>query len=707
MYTPQPTCDLCVDARERRHAISARGFHSDQLPLLTLAAMQGRLDHVRHYVEHVHCDVDTLDSAGTTPLQRAAVDGHVDTVRYLIQSGAAVVTRVGQDTVLHLAAAKGHADVVQLLLTGGASIDALNADNFTPLLVAVRANHERVVHVLIANGADVRTRCPLDAGDIGTVLHLAAQSGHVPLVHFLLGVVALDVHQRTRRDNATPLHVAARHGHATLVRFLVARHRADVHAQDARGMTALHYTCDYPHHTALSRTQHDAVERRHVDVVTALLAAGADIKTRRQGDHATPLRCAAGRGHLYIAKTLLERGARSNAATTWLFALFWWATEPHKVKFLLAHGQRPASVGGGGVRSDSVAHVDKDDRRDSVSSDGTQLDSPTTTAPLDARRRMSSVSSVSCWRRRSPTELHTACFNCDVAALVAVLATLRRVDDTLLEARTHSDGLTALHVAAQRGWKSGVVTLLQAGADVDAEATANGATPLHLAAERGHVAVLQHLLAYGARVDVCDHTGATPLVVAVRSGRSRALMHLLRYRYQYRYRSSGVVAATSQSRTLSGRDHRSSYVDLRALSSDRRRYQQDATLAQTFDSTRTTALHVAAFIGSLERVRQLVWDGDDVNTRDQDGATPVWLAAVMGHAAVVAFLADHGANVDVVANNGASVALGAAEFGHREVLAFLTGESALAMDGDRRSRSRLSLQDHASDSRLSIYRASA
>ncbi|TYZ62174.1 hypothetical protein PybrP1_009645 [[Pythium] brassicae (nom. inval.)] len=702
MYTAQPGCDLCADTRELEHATdarrsllsgSARDSRAERTPPVTLAAMQGRLDHVRHWVEHAHCDVDSLDFVGTTPLQRAALEGHADTVRYLVQRGAALQTRVldTKDTVLHLAAAKGHAEVVRLLLGGGAHLEARNADNLTPLLAAVRANHERVVHVLVANGASPSALCAVDGGDEGSALHLAAQYGHLALVHFLLGVVALDVNERTRRGRATPLHVAARHGHAEFVRFLTARHRADVRARDARGMTALHYTCDYAYHLELPLAQHDAVERRHVEVATALLAAGAEVKARRRRDRATPLRCAAVRGHLRVAKALLERGARGTAATRWLFALFWWAREPLKVKFLLSGGTRSCRrAAAAGVGDDMVA-AEKDERpacRDSLSSCGTQVESPTATAPLGPSRRASSSSSL---RRRGRSELHAACVDCDVVALSELLDPTH-VDDALLEARTHPDGLTALHLAAQSGWIRGLVALLEAGAHVDAAATASGATPLHFAAERGHLAALKQLVAHGASADACDHAGATPLVVAVRSGRSRALKLLLRH-----------GSAATRSLSQSGRDNRSSYVDLGALAS-----RSEAAVAsrheehlRAFDPARTTALHLAAFLGSLERVRQLVWDGEDVDARDQDGATPVWLAALMGHLDVVAFLAEQGANLDAVANNGASVALGAAEFGHLEVLAFLTGDATPELDGQRLSLTRLSLQDHASETRLS------
>lgn len=712
-------CELCVEdaiashktTRDRRSQPSAgsrRGSRTDRIPPVTFAAMQGRLDHVRHWIEHAGCDVDTLDFMGTTPLHRAALEGHADVVSYLVQRGASLQTRVldAKDTVLHLAAAKGHAEVVRRLLGGGAHIEARNADNFTALLAAVRANHVRVVQVLVANGASPSAPWPLDEFDVGTALHLAAQYGHLALVTFFVCVVALDVNQRTRCGRATPLHVAARHGHAELVRYLLA-HRADVSARDSRGMTPLHHACDYDH-LEMPVTQRETIERRHVEIVTALLASDAEVKARRHRDQATPLRCAAMRGHLQVAKTLLDHGARSSAATKLLFALFW-ARDPLKVRYLLSdsghHDRRRSPTGGTSNGVEPVKHHQGDNpARDSLSSCGTQPNSPMGLSMPHPSRRTSSSSlqrrSGSTTRRRGSargsTALHAACLESDLSALLELLdPTINDDDDALLEARSHPDGMTALHVAAQNGWLRGVVALLQAGADVDAETTASGSTPLHLAAERGHLAVIKQLVAHGATPGACDHAGVTPLVAALRTGRSRALKHLLRH---------GGTASLSQSQSQSGHDTRSSYLDLGVLASLGKLQADETEDTRTFDPERTTALHLAAFDGSIERVRQLVWDGEDVDARDQDGATPVWLAALMGHLDVVAFLAEQGANLNAEANNGASVALGAAEFGHLEVLAFLTGDPTPELDWDRLSLTRLSLQDHASESRVSLPR---
>ena len=65
------------------------------------------------------------------------------------------------------------------------------------------------------------------------------------------------------------------------------------------GMTALHY----------------AVREGHVETAKALLAAGADINGRTEGDESTPLVVATVNGHYDLAAWLLEQGADPNLAS--------------------------------------------------------------------------------------------------------------------------------------------------------------------------------------------------------------------------------------------------------------------------------------------------------------------------------------------------------------------------------------------------------
>lgn len=76
------------------------------------------------------------------------------------------------------------------------------------------------------------------------------------------------------------------------------------------------------------------------------------------------------------------------------------------------------------------------------------------------------------------------------------------------------DGLTALHMAANKGQVDISGWLLDAGANVDAIGGQMGCAPLHLAAAGGHRALVELLLERGADAVMVDNNGNTPVAVA-------------------------------------------------------------------------------------------------------------------------------------------------------------------------------------------------
>ena len=75
-------------------------------------------------------DINAVDGFGRTALHVAAWEGHTDTVRELLGSGADVNARADGFvwTVLHMAAEGGHTDTVRELLRSGADVNAVRAD---------------------------------------------------------------------------------------------------------------------------------------------------------------------------------------------------------------------------------------------------------------------------------------------------------------------------------------------------------------------------------------------------------------------------------------------------------------------------------------------------------------------------------------------------------------------------------------------------
>jgi uncharacterized protein len=105
----------------------------------------------------------------TTPLMRAAQEGHSRVIQYLLSRGALVNRRNRlQMTALMLASQRGHADICRMLIENGADLDAMTDQHSTSLLLACKRAHIEVVRILVTAGCelfaqDARGRTARDA----------------------------------------------------------------------------------------------------------------------------------------------------------------------------------------------------------------------------------------------------------------------------------------------------------------------------------------------------------------------------------------------------------------------------------------------------------------------------------------------------------------------------------------------------------------
>ena len=183
------------------------------------AADAGQEALVRLLIQH-GADIEAKSLYGKTALFRAAEHGYHEVVRLLLKNGADINTESNDgSSALHKAAEYGHETLTKILLQPTSSsqaiaIDAKNGLGRTPLYLAVRAEHDGVVRLLLDAGADV------DAfGSYGeSALYVAARNANEVLVGLLL----------EKRPNLnikassgeTALECATRMGHDGVVRLL-------------------------------------------------------------------------------------------------------------------------------------------------------------------------------------------------------------------------------------------------------------------------------------------------------------------------------------------------------------------------------------------------------------------------------------------------------------------------------------------------------
>uniref|UniRef100_A0A670Z995 Ankyrin 1 n=1 Tax=Pseudonaja textilis TaxID=8673 RepID=A0A670Z995_PSETE len=499
-----------------------------RLPALHIAA---RNDDTRTAAVLLQNDpnADVLSKTGFTPLHIAAHYENLNVAQLLLNRGASVnFTPQNGITPLHIASRRGNIIMVRLLLDRGANIEVRTKDEltplhcpsvlillslrvpalpywlvsfplqngFTPLHIACKKNHIRVMELLLKTGAsiDAVTESGL------TPLHVASFMGNLSIVKILL--------QRGASPNVsnvkveTPLHMAARAGHSEVAKYLL-QNKAKVNATAKDDQTPLH---------CASRLGHCAM-------VKLLLESGADANLSTTAGH-TPLHITAREGHLDCVCALLDKGASQTAMTKKGFTPLHVASKYGKVdvaEALLQRNTQPNAAGKNGLTPLHVAVHHNN------------LDIVKVLLPKGA-----SPHSVA-WNGYTPLHIAARQNQMEVACSLLQYGASANAEST--------QGMTPLHLAAQEGHADMVVLLLSKQANGDL-GNKSGLTPLHLVAQEGHLNVADNLLRHGVQVDATTRMGYTPLHVACHYGNIKLVKFLLQHQ-------ADVSAKTKSSLSLS------------------------------------------------------------------------------------------------------------------------------------------------------------
>lgn len=295
------------------------------------AAARGDRPAVRALLQQ-GADINGALGDGMTALHWAAERGD-DDLAALLGSGADVraVTRIGRHTPLHVAARNGHDRIVRRLLEANADVHARTTTGAAALHFAAAAGSTESIAVLLDRGAEIDVREP-EWGQ--TPLMFAAGYGRTDAVRMLLARHAnialtarvVDLSVRNREDSAESRARNARV--AAIQRELAARAASNASApsaartrgggprreDDGNEPEPLNYAELVGKHGGLTALLLAAREGFEATVM-ALLDGGADINQVSAGDHTSPLLIATINGHFDLAMRLLQRGADVNIAS--------------------------------------------------------------------------------------------------------------------------------------------------------------------------------------------------------------------------------------------------------------------------------------------------------------------------------------------------------------------------------------------------------
>ena len=119
---------------------------------LYLSLRDGTLKAANALVEWPKTKVETRNANDESPLMMAALKGHLDVAKKLIERDADV-NKPGW-APLHYAATGGHLAIMELLLEHYAFIDAESPNGTTPLMMAAHYGSPAAVKLLLDAGAD-------------------------------------------------------------------------------------------------------------------------------------------------------------------------------------------------------------------------------------------------------------------------------------------------------------------------------------------------------------------------------------------------------------------------------------------------------------------------------------------------------------------------------------------------------------------------
>ena len=243
---------------------------------LHVAVRQGRIEEVRNILVQQQVDVNILNSKHEIPLHLACSQRDSVIVQLLIAFGANPYVKDSDnniayhsitshnigvlmnsllnhctiwisgptptssgDNLLHATVRLGELENVQRILEQHFDgVNEVNSFNETPLHIACALGHKQIVHLLMANGADVYIKDCCNNAPI----HRAVSKGHLDIMNSLIITFLCDPKLKGYQGR-TLLHFACGVGNADLVNTLIKKYCISPMATDAVNQTPLHMHC--------------------------------------------------------------------------------------------------------------------------------------------------------------------------------------------------------------------------------------------------------------------------------------------------------------------------------------------------------------------------------------------------------------------------------------------------------------------------------
>ena len=213
-------------------------------------------------------DINKQNGLGNTALYLAAENDNLVLVEFLVKEKGAQIDgdepgdKSGDKpgvTPIMIAAIKGHTEIVRFLMQADASLKNRDENDHTILHLAAMNNRHEVLAVLADKNEELVAKLAKMPNNMeNTALHLAAQAGHLETVRELLKEVYKSDVDNKNWDEQTPSHLAAAKGHSEVLGLLLHNDPNSIFDKDEEDNTPLHL----------------AAKNKQSSTVGTLLAAG-------------------------------------------------------------------------------------------------------------------------------------------------------------------------------------------------------------------------------------------------------------------------------------------------------------------------------------------------------------------------------------------------------------------------------------------------
>ncbi|XP_052782421.1 ankyrin repeat domain-containing protein 42-like isoform X1 [Mya arenaria] len=227
------------------------GARNDQGETPKDVAQQFYKDTIIEYINGIEWERDHPEEAENLafPAHVASFTGDLDHLRMLVENGVVNINERDDkgSTPAHKAAGQGHVHILQWLIEMGANMSITNQSGETPRDVARRFSKLACVKLL---GRDPLLRGEMEEGDdLGYPALLAAFSGDLEHLQSLIEKGISNINEQDEKGS-TAAHKAAAQGHVHILQWLM-ESGADLTLRNTQGRTALDVARKYSNRTCV------------------------------------------------------------------------------------------------------------------------------------------------------------------------------------------------------------------------------------------------------------------------------------------------------------------------------------------------------------------------------------------------------------------------------------------------------------------------